>query len=73
MFVRHVRVGESLNVGDIRIVLIRVKGQGARIGVEAPMHMPIRRLEPTEQIKQAVEEVNREWWDDLDPSEMPRF
>ena len=69
MLSRELQVGESWGVGDLRIVVLRVRGQEVRLGIEAPRHVPIRRAESVP----VVEESAREWWDDLDPSEMPRF
>lgn len=74
MFVRHLRVGESVGLGDIRITLVKVRGQEARIGIEAPKDVPVRRLEvAAKSIEETVEEANCDWWDDLDESEKPRF
>lgn len=46
------RVGETINVGDdIKIVVLGVKGNQVRIGVDAPKNVSIHREEIYERIK----------------------
>lgn len=40
------RAGESLRIGDdVEVIVIGVKGQQVRIGVKAPLEVPVHREE----------------------------
>ena len=41
--------GESIQVGDVRIVVVSVSAQRARIAIEGPESVPIRRCELPEE------------------------
>ncbi len=46
------RVGESIQIGDdIQIVLLAIKGNQIRIGIEAPKNIPIVRTELLDKAK----------------------
>lgn len=63
------RPGETINVGeDVTITLLGVKGNQARIGINAPKSMPVHRLEIYERIKRIVEgDVNGNVAESIDP------
>ena len=45
------KVGESICIGDnIRIVLVEIRGDKVRIGIDAPKEVPVHRQEMYEQI-----------------------
>ena len=51
------RINEAIRVGeDMRIVLIQVKGRQARIGIECPSHVRVRREEVCQDDSQNSEE-----------------
>jgi carbon storage regulator len=45
MLVLSRREGESIDVGDAKIVVCRIRGDNVRIGIDAPETIPIRRGE----------------------------
>lgn len=56
-------IGEIICIGDnIRITLIRATDGKARIGISAPRHIPVHRLEVYEKIhgQQKLEEMRKE-------------
>lgn len=38
-------VGESLRIGDIKVTIVKVAGDKVRLGVEAPLDVPVHREE----------------------------
>ena len=38
-------VGESLRIGDVRVTVVKVVGDRVRLGVEAPLDVPVHREE----------------------------
>lgn len=52
MLVLTRRIGETLNIGDdIQVTVLSIKGNQARIGVNAPKEIPVHREEIYERIK----------------------
>lgn len=46
------KVGEAICIGDeIEIVVIEVRGEQVRVGIDAPREIPVHRKELFEQIK----------------------
>ena len=46
MLVLSRKVGERILIGDqIAITVVRIAGQGVRLGIEAPQNMPVMREE----------------------------
>ena len=46
------RVGETVMIGgDVKIMVLGVKGNQVRVGIEAPCHVPVHREEIYERIK----------------------
>ena len=57
MLVLSRRVGEKLLIGDdIEVVILDSRGDGVRIGINAPRDMKIHRAEVAEAVKEAVPE-----------------
>jgi carbon storage regulator len=49
MLVLTRRIGEEIVIGeDIRVMLVSIKGQRARIGIEAPRDIRVKRCETEE-------------------------
>jgi carbon storage regulator len=47
-------VGQTIVIGnDIRITVVQVKGDQARIGIDAPRSVPVNRLEVFEELEGA--------------------
>jgi len=47
------KIGESIAIGDeIRIVVLEIKGRQVKIGIEAPSHVPVHRLEVYRKIQE---------------------
>jgi carbon storage regulator len=44
-------VGESLRIGDIKVTVVKVVGDKVRLGVEAPLDVPVHREEVYDAIK----------------------
>lgn len=44
-------VGESLRIGDIKVTIVKVAGDKVRLGVEAPVDVPVHREEVYDAIK----------------------
>lgn len=42
MLIRELRCGDSIMVGNVKIVLLKKSGQMARIGIEASKEIPIK-------------------------------
>jgi carbon storage regulator len=38
-------VGESLRIGDIKVTVVKVVGDKVRLGIEAPLDVPVHREE----------------------------
>lgn len=54
MLVLSRKVGEKIYIGDnIVLTLVRIQGDKARIGIEAPRDIPVHRSEVLEKIKLA--------------------
>jgi len=51
---RH--VGEAIRVGDIKVVVIQIRGVEVHLGIQAPMNVPVHR----EEIYQAIPESERQ-------------
>ena len=50
---------EVIMVGDnIRIVVVDIRGDKVRIGIQAPLDVPVHRLEIYEMIKKEEGEIN---------------
>lgn len=59
MLVLSRRVGEKLLIGDdIEITIIDARGDGVRIGIEAPRSMKIHRAEVVEAVKESNSTAN---------------
>ncbi|MDD4588621.1 MAG: carbon storage regulator CsrA [Heliobacteriaceae bacterium] len=57
MLVLTRRAGESIIVGDtIKVVILEVRGEQVRVGIEAPRHIGVHRGE----IYEAIRRANRE-------------
>jgi len=47
------RIGETLMIGDdVKIIVLGVKGNQVRIGIEAPIEISVHRLEIWEKIQE---------------------
>ena len=55
MLVLSRKKGESIVIGDITIVVIDIRGDKVRIGIEAPKETPVFRREVWDAIKSAGE------------------
>ena len=65
MLVLTRRKHESIYIGDaISIVVVEIRGDKVRLGVEAPMDVPVHRKEVYDAIQQAKERDNGEGSDD---------
>lgn len=54
MLVLTREVGQTIVIGnDIRITVVQVKGDQARIGIDAPRSVPVNRLEVFEELEGA--------------------
>lgn len=59
MLVLSRRVGEKLLIGDdIEITIIDARGDGVRIGIDAPRSMKIHRAEVVEAVKESNSTAN---------------
>ena len=38
-------VGESLRIGDIQVTVVEIRGDKVRLGIEAPLDVPVHREE----------------------------
>ena len=46
------RIGETLNIGDdVQVIVLGIKGNQVRLGVDAPKEIPVYRQEIYERIK----------------------
>ena len=52
------RVGEKIVIGDITLLVKRIAGQRAVLGIEAPAHMPIVRSELARRTPEQAAELN---------------
>ena len=60
-------VGETIVIGNnVKITILQIKGEQARIGIEAPREVPVHRLEIFEQLRQANEAAASPTTADLD-------
>ena len=67
MLVLTREVGQTIVIGnDIRITLVQVKGDQARIGIDAPRAVPVNRLEVFEELEGANEAAAGSSPSDLD-------
>lgn len=56
MLVLTRRVDESIMIGDdIRIVVVEVRGEQVKLGIDAPRHIPVHR----EEVYREIQEENR--------------
>jgi len=47
------KVGESIAIGhEIKIVVLEIKGRQVKIGIEAPAHVPVHRMEVYRKIQE---------------------
>jgi len=45
------KVGESIAIGEeIKIVILEVRGKQVKLGIEAPSHVPVHRMEVYQKI-----------------------
>lgn len=44
-------VGESLRIGDVKVTVVKVVGDKVRLGVDAPLDVPVHREEVYDAIK----------------------
>lgn len=51
-------VGESLRIGDIKVTVVKVAGDRVRLGVEAPLDVPVHREEVWVAIKKGEGDAN---------------
>lgn len=52
------RVGETLIIGDeVKVIVLGVKGNQVRIGVDAPKHVTVHREEIYERIQKEVDDA----------------
>ncbi|MGI9607326.1 MAG: carbon storage regulator CsrA [Acidimicrobiales bacterium] len=75
MLVLTREVGETIVIGNnVRITVVAVRGDQARIGIDAPRSVPVHRLEVFEELSRANEAAaaptpaDLSFLDDLDPS-----
>lgn len=60
MLVLSRKKNESVVIGDnITIVVVEIRGDKVRLGVEAPKEVPVHRLEVYDAIKRSVEQHNQ--------------
>jgi carbon storage regulator len=60
-------VGQTIVIGkDIRITVVQVKGDQARIGIDAPRSVPVNRLEVFEELQGANAAASSANTSDLD-------
>jgi carbon storage regulator len=60
-------VGQSIVIGNnVRITVVQVRGDQARIGIEAPREIPVHRLEVFEELQGANTSAARTGTADLD-------
>ena len=53
MLVLTRKVGESIIIGDeIRLVVLEIKGRQVKLGIEAPAHVAVHRLEVYQKIQE---------------------
>lgn len=72
------KLGETIHIGDdIKIIVLDVKGNNLRIGVEAPLHIPVHRGEIYQMIKEqnmqaaAIDKTLPDIWGLLKKEEEP--
>ena len=59
MLVLSRKKNESIVINDdISIVVVEIRGDKVRLGVEAPKHIPVHRREVYDAIKRSVDETN---------------
>ncbi len=53
MLVLTRRPGESITIGnEIKVMILEIKGRQVKIGIEAPPHIPVHRLEVYQRIQE---------------------
>jgi carbon storage regulator len=58
MLVLSRKTGQRIHIGDqVTISVVRISGNRVRIGIEAPIEVPIHRLELDQQISTVAEEL----------------
>jgi carbon storage regulator len=58
MLVLSRKTGQRIHIGDqVTISVVRISGNRVRIGIEAPIEVPIHRLELDQQISTLAEEL----------------
>ena len=61
MLVLSRKKNESIVINDdIKIVVVEIRGDKVRLGVEAPKEVPVHRREVYDAIKRSIEEQNSE-------------
>jgi carbon storage regulator len=43
--------GESIRIGDVQVTVVEIRGDRVRLGIEAPLDVPVHREEVYEAIK----------------------
>ena len=57
MLVLTRKPNESIRIGDIKVMIVDVRGERVRIGIEAPPHVAVHREEIYEAIKKTTDIV----------------
>lgn len=58
MLILSRKIGESVVIaGNIRVKVVRVEGETVKIGIEAPLSVPVHRQEVYEEIQQSNQQA----------------
>lgn len=67
MLVLTREVGQSIVIGNnVKITIVQVRGDQARVGIDAPREVPVHRLEVFEELQGANTSASATGTDDLD-------
>ena len=67
MLVLTREVGQTIVIGNnVRVTILQMKGEQARIGIDAPREVPVHRLEVFEELRRANEAAASASQADLD-------